>query len=100
MASRPFKILIRHEAALNKFIGTIPEKTGACVLDYRYLTPTSVDFYRTVTDQSLQGLGVGAEVVGAGFQWARDSNLKVSGSCSFVDNFIRKNPQWADISKL
>ena len=94
------KVAVKHEEANHRFIGTIAETPDRCVLEYRYETPVVVDFYRTVSDPSLQGKGVAGAVVRAGFQWARDSRLKVKGSCSFVETFIRKNSEWSDISKL
>ena len=94
------EISVKHEHSKLRFIGTVSGADGACVLDYRYSTPVVVDFYRTVTDPSLQGKGVAAAVVKAGFQWARESKLKIKGSCSYVENYIQKNPEWSDISKL
>ena len=94
------EVIVKHEQAKSRFIGTLPQISGACVLDYRVNSNSVVDFYRTVTDAPLQGKGVAAAVVTAGFKWARESKLKVTGSCSYVESFIQKHPEWSDISKL
>ena len=95
------QIAVKHDKAKSRFIGQIQDVQGFSVLEYRLISPAGVDFYRTFTDPALQGKGAAAAVVKAGLQWARESSLKVKPSCSYVEAFVLKNPEWSDlISKL
>ena len=86
-------IAVKHDEAKLHFVGDIAGIEGQCTMKYRYLSEKQVDFFTTVTDHSLQGKGVAAKVVGEACGWAQSKNLKVKPTCSYVESFIKKNPQ-------
>jgi uncharacterized protein len=51
----------------------------------------------TWVDPSLQGRGIAAALVAAAMQHARDHGLKVVPACSYVDAYMRRRPELADL---
>lgn len=57
-----------------------------------------LDFVSTFTSPELRGRGLAAEVVRAGFEYAKAEGKKVRPSCPYVDTFLRRNPQYRELS--
>ncbi len=57
-----------------------------------------LDFVSTFTSPELRGRGLAAEVVRAGFEYAEAEGKKVRPSCPYVDTFLRRNPQYRELS--
>ena len=53
-----------------------------------------LDFYSTWTPPALRGKGLAAEVVKAGFDFAREEGLSVRPTCPYVDTFLRRHPRY------
>jgi predicted GNAT family acetyltransferase len=57
-----------------------------------------IDFTHTFVDEGLRGQGVGEELARAGLAYARDNNLKVKTTCTFMAKFVRRNQEeFADV---
>ena len=69
-----------------------------CVLDY-FVRDGVVHFHHTLVPTALQGRGLAAELVEAGFQWALDSQFKVAPDCSYVASYLRRHAHWRDALK-
>jgi uncharacterized protein len=54
-------------------------------------------FDHTYVPFSLRGKNIAAKVVGYALDYARENNLKVVPSCSYVRAFIKKNKQFSDL---
>ena len=92
-----------HDEASRRFVGKLSglDAGPAAFLEYRFVTPTHVDFFRTVTEPALRGKGAAGQVVEAAFAWAQSKKLAVTPSCSYVQAFVEKHPQFAHlVSKL
>lgn len=51
----------------------------------------------TEVDDSLQGKGIGNEIVEAGVRYARENNLKIIATCPFAKKVIDKTPEFQDV---
>ncbi|MBP6117513.1 MAG: N-acetyltransferase [Neisseriaceae bacterium] len=62
------------------------EENGQVVaeLNYRYLSPTQIDAYRTHVDDSLRGQGVAGRLYEALMAFTEEAQLTVEPSCSYI----------------
>ena len=51
----------------------------------------------TIEDMSAEGQGIGKELVLAALEDIRSKGLRVVPQCSFVEVYIRRHPEWADL---
>lgn len=67
------------------------------VLHYKMAKPDVVDFKSTLVPPHLRGRGLGTELARKGLDWARAQGYRVIPSCSFVKDFLDKNPEYQDL---
>lgn len=65
-------------------------------LDYR-LEDKIITFTHTGVPPALEGNGIGSLLVRAGLDYAREQDYKVVPLCSFVDAYMRRKPEYADL---
>ena len=65
-------------------------------LDYR-LKDNVITFTHTGVPSELEGNGIGSIIVRAGLDYAREQGYKVVPLCSFVDAYMRRKPEYADL---
>jgi uncharacterized protein len=53
-----------------------------------------INLYHTYTHPALRGKGLAAQVVRAALEFAKENNLKVVPTCSYVQSFIAKNEEY------
>jgi len=53
-----------------------------------------IDLNHTYTNPALRGKGLAAHVVRAALEFAKENNLKVRPTCSYVQSFIAKNEEY------
>ena len=53
-----------------------------------------LNLYHTYTHPALRGKGLAAHVVRAALEFAKENNLKVVPTCSYVQSFIAKNEEY------
>lgn len=95
-SSAGYMVKVVHDSSKSIFRAILQEEEVGH-LQYRMLNQNSsksVDFFHTHTNPVAQGRGVAARMVQNGLQWAKDNNLRVIPSCSYVASYIDKNPQW------
>jgi hypothetical protein len=56
-----------------------------------------IDLHHTYTHPTLRGKGLAAQVVRAALEFAKENNLKVIPTCSYVQAFIAKNDQYKEL---
>jgi hypothetical protein len=91
----PRQAAVRHDPASGRFVLEV-EGGGEARLSYRE-SGGVMDFYSTWTTPALRGRGLAAEVVRAGFDYAREHGLEVRPSCPYVDTFLRRYPRYRDL---
>lgn len=57
----------------------------------------TLELYSTYTSPNLRGRGLAALVVKAGFEYAKEKNLKVIPGCWYVREFAEKHPQYGEM---
>jgi len=56
-----------------------------------------IDLHHTYTHPALRGKGLAAHVVRAALEFAKENNLKVIPTCSYVQAFIAKNDEYKEL---
>ena len=56
-----------------------------------------INLYHTYTHPALRGKGLAAQVVRAAFEFAKENNLKVIPTCSYVQAFVSKNNKYREL---
>ncbi len=64
--------------------------------NYR-LTPSAAIITHTETPRSLRGRGVASELVKGALNLIRGDGRKVVAGCSFVVDYLRQHPEYADL---
>lgn len=67
------------------------------VIEFEKIEPNILDLIHTVVPKELGGQGIGSKLVKGTLQYIRDNNLKLIPTCSFVENYISKHPEWNDL---
>lgn len=55
------------------------------------------DFDHTVTDPDFRGQGLAGALVSAALDATRAEGLKIRTSCSYVDGYVTKHPEYQDL---
>jgi len=63
------------------------------------LEEKEINLYHTYTHPALRGKGLAALVVRAALEFAKENNLKVIPTCSYVQSFIAKNDTYRELLK-
>ena len=66
------------------------------VLEYQ-LRRDRIIFTHTGVPPKLEGRGIASALAKAGLDYARSKNLKVIPACSFVEVYLRRHPDYADL---
>jgi hypothetical protein len=61
------------------------------------MAANKINLDHTFTHPSLRGKGLAAHVVRAALEFAKENNLKVIPTCSYVQSFIAKNAEYKDL---
>ena len=65
-------------------------------LDYR-LEGNIITFIHTGVPKALEGNGIGSLIVRAGLDYAREQGYKVVPLCSFVDSYMTRKAEYAEL---
>lgn len=89
---------IKHQFDGNKGSFYI-EQDGKRVAEMTYVQsmPTVIIIDHTGVSTALEGQGVGAKLVAAGVQHARENNWKVVPLCPFAKAMFERKPEYADV---
>jgi predicted GNAT family acetyltransferase len=90
------KITVIQNAAENRFEAWIDGHLAK--LDYMETGDTIVMTHVGVPIE-FRGQGLAAAITRAGLEYARSKSLRVIPMCSYVAAYIRRNPQYADLTK-
>lgn len=80
---------ILHEVDQELFYMELEDDQKAYV-KYRRLGNLRVDFYSTLVPTTHRSQGLAAELVEAGFQWAKAEGLKIEASCWYAAKRLKK----------
>jgi len=85
---------VRHNEAKHRF--EAGEEANPAHLDYR-LREGLVDMVHTEVPSVYQGQGLAGKLATTALEWARAQGRKVVPSCSYVQTFIARHPEFSDL---
>ena len=83
-----------HEKDNERFI--IYFEDNEAFVEYR-LKNNEIDLFHTHTEPALRGKGLAAQVVRAAFKYAKENNLKVIPTCSYVQTFVLRHSEYKEL---
>ena len=83
-----------HEPDNKRFV--IYSEGSEVFVEYK-MTDEIIDLYHTFTEPALRGKGLAAQVVRAAFEYAKENNLKVIPTCSYVQTFVRRYKEYNEL---
>ena len=86
--------MVRQNAAANRYEFDVD--AGEALAFYR-LADGVMTFTHTEVPAPLRGRGLGSQMMHAVLQDVRAQGLKVVPRCQFVADYIRRNPEFADL---
>lgn len=79
----------------HRFLVQLPEGEGKLL--YREAGPGILDYLHTEVDPALRGNGVAQALARAAFDYARSAGFKVIPTCPFVQSWLKRHPEEADL---
>ena len=71
---------------------------GAILAEMVYsMAPNKMIIEHTEVDESLEGKGVGKQLVHTAVEYARTHNIKIVPLCPFAKSLLDKMPEWHDV---
>lgn len=86
---------VEHQAEDQTFYLTSHGYEGE--LAYSRPTADVVDFQHTFVDEQLRGQGASDALAKAGLDWAREENLRVRTSCTYMAKFVSQHPEYQEL---
>ena len=86
---------VRDNKAQNRFELDVD---GAVAFANYHLTPSAVIITHTETPRALRGRGIASELVRGALELIRADGRKVIAGCGFVVDYLRRNPEFADLT--
>jgi predicted GNAT family acetyltransferase len=86
---------IRHDLEGHKFYFEHDGLTA--LLSYSILENGTLDYKHTFVPEELRGGGLAGDLVLAACQYAQAEGKKIIPSCSFVDKWLKRHKEFADL---
>jgi len=86
---------VNHDAQNQKFFILIEGKEA--YLRYIIGNNNSMNMIKTYVPPELRNKGIAAEVVLKGMHYARENNLNVIPTCSYVETFLKRHKEFRDL---
>ncbi|HEX7708213.1 MAG TPA: GNAT family N-acetyltransferase [Thermoanaerobaculia bacterium] len=86
---------VRHNEEESRFETVIDGRTA--FVDYRR-NEGEIVLTHTEVPPELSGRGLANEIVKQALEYARANDLRVVPQCSFVQKYIERNPEYADLA--
>ncbi|SDY32581.1 GNAT family N-acetyltransferase [Hymenobacter psychrophilus] len=86
---------IQHHPENQEF--TVSQDGHSAELSYSLPTEGVIDFTHTFVEEELRGQGIGDELAKASLAYARENNLKVRTTCSFMAGYVAQHPDYQDL---
>ena len=67
------------------------------LMTYKKSGADKIVIEHTEVDESLQGEGIGNDLVEAGVKFARENDLKIVATCPFAKKIIDETPEFRDV---
>lgn len=81
----------------NKFYIGEDEKDPKAVLEFRPKSDGVIEAYHTLVKEELEGKGVAGKLFDELIAYAKEENLKIIPSCSYVDYRMKKDDKCKEL---
>lgn len=88
---------VQHRENGKRFTARTP--SGLAYISYEQPDDRTIDLQHTVVPEADRGRGVGASLVEAAVNHARENELRVIPTCPFVKAWLEKHPEHRDAVK-
>jgi len=88
---------IKHDKDNQRFFALVEGREA--YLQYLKIDLTTLDYYKTYVPYELRGKGIAGKIVESALNYARENNLKIVPTCSYVETFIERHPVYNDLVK-
>lgn len=85
---------IKQDVEQNRFVSIV--EGYEAVVEYTMIDNV-VDLYRTFTPPELRGKGVAGKIVKYALEYAKENNLKVIPTCSYVKGYIERHENYKEL---
>ncbi len=86
---------IKHDIENQKFFAEIDGNEA--YLKYILISPNIIDTIKTYVPPELRGMGIAGKIVKEGLMFAQRNNYKVIPSCSYVEDYILRHPEFEQL---
>ena len=86
-------IEVKHDKENERFVAEV--EGDKAYLSYS-ISDNEINFHRTFTPPGSRGKGIAKSVVEYAFNYAKENNLKVIPTCSYVQAFVERNDKYKD----
>ncbi|WP_040911541.1 GNAT family N-acetyltransferase [Leptospira broomii] len=86
---------VKHDEQARTFV--LIQDGFEAYLDYNEIGKEIWNLTHTFVPDSLRGKGLAAILVKAALEAARKSGKKIIPSCSYVETFLKRNPDYSDL---
>ena len=83
--------MIEHDESKKKFF-LLKDNTESHLL-YRFTENGSIDIYSTYVPEGHRGQGIAKKLVDVAVEYAKEKEVKVKPTCSYVKDYFDKQPQ-------
>lgn len=87
---------VTHDEAAHRFEADLGAE-GVGYLAYEPVGDGVLDLQHTIVPEAAQGQGVGGQLAGAAFAYAREHGLRVIPTCPFVAEWLREHPEMSNL---
>ncbi len=88
---------VRHEPPAKRFAVRLDHKIA--YLSYEDRGNNVLDYAHTYVPEEYRNRGIASKLTRYALDWARENGYSIIPSCSFVEDYIHKNPEYGDIVK-
>ena len=82
---------VRHEPQQGRF--SVHKDDHEAYMEYQQAGEGVVDFTHTFTPEELRGQGLAGKIVSAALDWARENDLQVIPTCSYVQSYLERHEE-------
>lgn len=88
-------IEVSHDSGSHQFVAN--SNGHSATLKYHIVDRRIWDYYSTFVPPSLRGKGVGQALAKFALNYAKDNQLKIKPTCSFVKAYIDAHPEYKNL---
>ncbi len=86
---------VQHDEAGDRYLAEVDGHEA--YVEYRPVDDKTLDFLQTYVPGELRGQGIAGKLVARALDLAREQGYAVIPTCTYVQGFLEKHPEYADL---